>query len=160
MAPYARLPFALSSAGIFAILALALFGDVLLAGQSLVLSTVGTDIVTYFLPLREFGFRELRAGNFPLWDPYTYSGTPYAANFKAALFYPPTWLHLVLPATMLRAVPLAAGRHHLLFRYEQPGLLLGAILTLSSLGLLMGAALVTRRAGLPRATRQATSPGR
>ena len=99
MAASARLPFAVSSAGILAIPALALFGDVLLAGPSVVLSTVGTDIVTYFLPLREFGFRELRAGRFPLWDPLTYSGTPYAANFQAALFYPPNWLHLVLPAT-------------------------------------------------------------
>ncbi len=94
----ARLHPALSSAGILALLTLALFGDVLLGGASAVLSGEGTDIVTYFLPLREFGFRELRAGSFPLWDPYTYSGTPYAANFQAALFYPPSWLHLVAPA--------------------------------------------------------------
>jgi hypothetical protein len=94
----ARLHPALSSAGILALLMLALFGDVLLGGASAVLSAEGADIVTYFLPLREFGFRELRAGSFPLWDPYTYSGTPYAANFQAALFYPPSWLHLVVAA--------------------------------------------------------------
>ena len=90
--------FAVSSAGIYAVLTVALFGDVLLAGPSLVLSGPGSDIAAYFFPLREFGFRELRAGNFPLWDPYTHSGRPYAANFQAALFYPGTWLHLALPA--------------------------------------------------------------
>ena len=27
----------------------------------------------------------------PLWDPYTYCGTPLFANIQAALFYPPVW---------------------------------------------------------------------
>ena len=44
----------------------------------------------------------------------------------------------------LQAVALAAGRHHLLLHYEQPGLLLGAQLSLSTVvGLQIGA--VSRR---------------
>ena len=31
----------------------------------------------------------IRHGRMPLWDPYTYCGTPLFANIQAALFYPP-----------------------------------------------------------------------
>ena len=34
--------------------------------------------------------RSLRAGELPLWDPYSYCGFPIYANLTAQLFYPPT----------------------------------------------------------------------
>ena len=34
----------------------------------------------------------IRHGHMPLWDPYTYCGTPLFANIQAALFYPPVLL--------------------------------------------------------------------
>jgi len=40
----------------------------------------------------------IRHGHLPLWDPYTYCGTPLFANIQAALFYPP-----VLPAELVGA---------------------------------------------------------
>ena len=48
------------------------------------------DIRDYHLPLATFISNSLRRGELPLWDPYTYCGTPFYANIQAQLFYPPT----------------------------------------------------------------------
>ena len=81
---------------VFALLTLAMFGDVLVTNRR-VLSHSETDLALQFLPWRQFGFDQLRHGNLPLWNPHIYGGTPYFAGFQSALLYPPNWLHLVLP---------------------------------------------------------------
>ena len=81
---------------VFALLTLAMFGDVLVTNQR-VLSHRSTDLALQFLPWRQFGFDQMRQGNLPLWNPHIYGGTPYFAGFQSALLYPPNWLHLVLP---------------------------------------------------------------
>ncbi len=81
---------------IFAVLTVAMFFDVLASG-SRVLSWPSTDLALQFIPWREFGFSQLRAGNLALWNPHIYGGTPYFAGFQSALLYPPNWLHLILP---------------------------------------------------------------
>ncbi|MEN6607632.1 MAG: hypothetical protein ABFD60_10335 [Bryobacteraceae bacterium] len=48
------------------------------------------DLRTYHLPQLELVARAFRAGELPLWDPYTYCGTPLYANITTQLFYPPT----------------------------------------------------------------------
>ncbi len=55
------------------------------------------DHVDYFQPLRWFTATELQAGRLPLWNPYNASGEPWLANPQTGVFYPPAWLHLVLP---------------------------------------------------------------
>ncbi len=40
--------------------------------------------------------RALASGAWPLWDPYLGFGQPLLANANAQLFYPPTWLNLVM----------------------------------------------------------------
>lgn len=55
------------------------------------------DHFDYFQPLRYFTAQELRAGNLPLWNPYSASGEPWLANPQTGVFYPPAWLFLVLP---------------------------------------------------------------
>ncbi len=50
------------------------------------------DFRTVHLPLATFLADSLRAGQFPLWDPYTYCGNPIFANIQAATFYPPAFL--------------------------------------------------------------------
>ncbi len=40
--------------------------------------------------------RALASGAWPLWDPYVGFGQPLLANANAQLFYPPTWLNLVM----------------------------------------------------------------
>jgi hypothetical protein len=79
-----------------AALALAMFADVLAPGTR-VLGHASTDLFRQFLPWREFGFRELAAGNVALWNPHIFGGAPYHGGMQAALFYPLNWLFLVLP---------------------------------------------------------------
>lgn len=50
-----------------------------------------------FYPWREFAFDELRAGRIPFFNPYNGGGAPLLANYQSAIFYPPNWLHFVLP---------------------------------------------------------------
>src|SRR6185369_4006189 len=48
------------------------------------------DLRAYHFPMLAFMARSLRAGELPLWDPYSYCGFPIYANLQAQLFYPPT----------------------------------------------------------------------
>ena len=48
------------------------FHDILFVDDDRVL--LGPDVYNQYLPLRTFGFNELRQGNLPLWNPHTYSG--------------------------------------------------------------------------------------
>lgn len=55
------------------------------------------DHFDYIQPLRWFTATEMQAGRLPLWNPYNASGEPWLANPQTGVFYPPAWLHLVLP---------------------------------------------------------------
>ncbi len=57
------------------------------------------DHLDYFQPLRWFTAAELQAGRIPLWNPYNASGEPWLANPQTGVFYPPSWLFVVLPFT-------------------------------------------------------------
>jgi hypothetical protein len=54
------------------------------------------DLRYYHFPMLAFVARSLRAGELPLWDPYSYCGFPIYANLTAQLFYPPTLVILFL----------------------------------------------------------------
>ena len=82
---------------VFAAVVLILLGDVLFSDGSRVVGAPRGDMPLQFLPWRDFGFRELRAGNLALWNPHIYGGAPFFGGFQSALLYPPNWLHLVLP---------------------------------------------------------------
>lgn len=47
------------------------------------------DFRLVHVPFATFIADSIRHGRMPLWDPYTYCGTPLFANIQAALFYPP-----------------------------------------------------------------------
>ena len=74
-----------------------MFADVLLSSEN-VLSDGTQDVVLQGLPWREFGFRHLRAGNLPLWNPHIFLGMPFVGDMQSAMFYPPNWLYLPMPA--------------------------------------------------------------
>jgi len=69
----------------------------------------GNDLSNMFLPWTEFAVSSIRQGRFPLWNPYLFSGVPFVANPQPALFYPPMWLALVMPAS--RALGLVVVLH-------------------------------------------------
>ena len=51
------------------------------------------DMYAYHLPVREYGFDHLKAGDMPLWNPYTNCGMPFFATYQAGLFYPLNFPH-------------------------------------------------------------------
>jgi hypothetical protein len=55
------------------------------------------DFTKYFVPVHEFCRQSLSEGRWPLWNPYFYAGTPFAANPQTMVFYPPSWLYLLMP---------------------------------------------------------------
>lgn len=104
-----RLRARLGAPSLYAALAAALFGDVLLGPPGRVLSAPGTDVVGLFASSRAFGFGELARGNLALWNPQLFSGYPYLGGFQPALLYPPNLLHLLLPVE--RAINLLLVLH-------------------------------------------------
>jgi len=68
---------------------------VLPAGE--VMSLPGSDLANQFAPWRAFATASLKAGHFPLWNPYTYSGEPFFGGFQSALLYPLSAVFLILP---------------------------------------------------------------
>jgi hypothetical protein len=99
-------PFAGGAAVAYAAVTVLFFADVLFS-NTMVLSAEGLDLTSYYLHMREYGFGELARGRLPLWNPHTLGGTPFAANVQSALFYPPNWIYLVLPAVVATNVSVA-----------------------------------------------------
>src|SRR3989344_5807785 len=56
-----------------------------------------TDPIRQQYPWREFALKELKDGKLPIWNPYTFSGTPLLANYQSAVFYPLNILFFVFP---------------------------------------------------------------
>ena len=55
------------------------------------------DHFDYFVPLRHFTAAALRGGEVPLWNPFNGSGEPWLANPQTGVFYPLSWVFLILP---------------------------------------------------------------
>jgi len=66
---------------------------------------VDFDVFTYFYPYREHAAQALRAGQFPLWNPYLFLGAPFFANIQTAVLYPLNAVYLVVkPVTRALSV--------------------------------------------------------
>jgi hypothetical protein len=59
-------------------------------------SHIPFDIEAFHLPLATYIARCVRQGNFPFWDPFPYCGVPIHADITAQLFYPFTWIAILL----------------------------------------------------------------
>ena len=70
---------------------------------------MGKDLTNMFLHWVRFAVSSIQQGQFPSWNPYLFSGQPFVANPQPALFYPPTWLALLMPA--IKALNLIAVLH-------------------------------------------------
>jgi membrane protein YfhO len=55
------------------------------------------DHTDYFQPLRYFTQIHIRSFVLPHWNSYSASGEPWVANPQTGVFYPPTWLFIILP---------------------------------------------------------------
>lgn len=56
------------------------------------------DFYLQFWAFTTFDVAELSAGRLPLWNPYSFAGSPFWADVQAAVFYPPSLLTLLLSA--------------------------------------------------------------
>lgn len=55
------------------------------------------DVLRQIYPWKTFATDSFKNGNFPLWNPYNFSGAPLLANFQSAVFYPFNFLYFLLP---------------------------------------------------------------
>jgi hypothetical protein len=56
------------------------------------------DPIQQYLPWRIYAVQSLRAGLVPLWNPYSFLGTPFLANLQSTLLYLPNVLFLIFGA--------------------------------------------------------------
>lgn len=80
-----------------AVLCVAFFWDVLVAPGDQIVG--GHDLLDMFRIWLDFARGAIWQGELPLWNPYVFSGTPSVSDPQPAIFYPPTWIALVLPTT-------------------------------------------------------------
>ncbi len=97
-------------------------------------NTLLSDLSGFYYPYLAFTIASLRAGQFPLWNPYLFGGMPYFAANQAAVLYPINLLcyglgphQFWVVAALLRLV-VAGGGTYLLVRRLGGGLL-GALLS-------------------------------
>ena len=64
----------------------------------------GGDLESFLWPTYRYAAQTLRAGELPLWNPYLYSGAPFAADNQSGLFYPPNLMLALLPDVPYRAM--------------------------------------------------------
>jgi hypothetical protein len=74
------------------------FGDVMVAGDSRLLSKDDEDVAHLELGRRMFDFGQLSHGNFPLWCPKLFCGYPSFGGMQTGLVYPLSFLFLILSA--------------------------------------------------------------
>ncbi|OGG01340.1 hypothetical protein A2Z33_02920 [Candidatus Gottesmanbacteria bacterium RBG_16_52_11] len=76
------------------------------------------DTLRQIYPWRIVAAEQWRKGSVPLWNPHNFSGTPLAANFQSAVFYPPNLLFAVTqPAAAWTALVILSHGAALLFMY-------------------------------------------
>ena len=56
-----------------------------------------SDVVNYIYPVKRFMAQALWSGEFPLWNPYVFTGYPFTYNTQAGVFYPLSLLYYLLP---------------------------------------------------------------
>ncbi len=54
------------------------------------------DVRHYFVPMSFLFDFAIHTGEFPAWNPFSFSGTPFAANPQSVVFYPPQLLRSLL----------------------------------------------------------------
>ena len=82
---------------LWAVLCAVFYWDVLWAPADKIVG--GNDLANMFRIWLDYARSVVRSGRLPLWNPYLFSGVSFISDPQPALFYPPTWLALVMPAT-------------------------------------------------------------
>lgn len=72
------------------------------------------DIINQIYPWKHFSVQTFSLGQVPLWNPYSFSGTPHLANYQSAVLSPFNLLFFILPfidawSVLVLLQPLLAG---------------------------------------------------
>ena len=72
------------------------------------------DVIRQLYPWKTFALELLKSGQFPLWNPYNFSGSPLFANSQSAVLYPLSIFYFLLPqvaawSLLVVLQPLLAG---------------------------------------------------
>ena len=78
------------------------------------------DVISQIYPWKKITIDSMRLGQIPLWNPYSFSGTPHAANYQSAVFSPFNVLFFILSfidawSVFILLQPLLAGLGMFLF---------------------------------------------
>lgn len=57
------------------------------------------DVIGQIYPWKKFTIETLKTGQIPLWNPYSFSGTPHLANYQSAVFAPINILFFIFSFT-------------------------------------------------------------
>lgn len=57
----------------------------------------GADVIRELYPWKKFSIDSIRAGIFPLWNPYVFSGNTHFANLQSGVFYPVNVVFFLMP---------------------------------------------------------------
>lgn len=94
------------------------------------------DVITQIYPWKQVTIDTWKAGELPLWNPYSFSGTSHVGNYQSAIFSPINALFLALPdihawSVMILLQPILAGLFMFLFlqslAISKPGSTLGSL---------------------------------
>ncbi len=55
------------------------------------------DVLRQLYPWKSLAISQIKQGNFPLWNPYNFSGAPLFANIQSAILYPFNIVYFMLP---------------------------------------------------------------
>lgn len=127
------------SAAVLAGLVLLFVGAGVLGTNGDLIGWARGDMAASYFHWREYGFGWMRRGEIPFWNPHTFMGNPFAANYEAALFYPLNAIFLILPTVW--AMNLSIVLHLWLLGFFT--MLLGRRLGLGSAGALLAAVVYT-----------------
>ncbi len=58
---------------------------------------IGFDNLRIFYPYRKITTDEIKMGEVPLWNPYSFSGNTHLATYQSAIFHPLSFLFLIFP---------------------------------------------------------------
>src|SRR5262245_40939294 len=56
-----------------------------------------SDLMIENYAWKQFTLNSLKQGEIPLWNPYLFAGVPFLAMGQHSMYYPFSWLFLVLP---------------------------------------------------------------
>lgn len=78
------------------------------------------DVIGQIYPWKKFTIDTWKSGEIPLWNPYSFSGTPHLANYQSQVFSPTNILYFFLPfleawSIQILLQPLLAGLFMYLF---------------------------------------------